>query len=507
MIAAPLQFLTVVLATFVLEDAAAIAAGVLAADGRLSLAFAVSACAIGIWIGDLVLFALGRFGGAALLRTRLGRRLATTDAARASAALKQHAGLAIVGSRFVPGTRLPTYVGAGLAGLSAPVFAAWTALGCLVWTPILVVTIAIFGRAVADPLQVYLGGAWIALPVCLWIAWLLRGRVRSLRVTLARLMRWEFWPQWLFYAPVVPWVVWLIARHGARAIAAANPGLEDGGFTGESKSAILEKLPREWTLPHVVVAAGESLPAGIALPVILKPDVGQRGAGVLLARTREEAAAYLSAATSTVIAQEYHAGPYEAGVFYVRRPHESQGRIFSITEKRFPSLVGDGEHTVAELIASHPRFRLQQPLFRRRLAAVLVTVPRAGALVRLGDLGNHAQGAIFLDGSDLITPALTARIDALAREIDGFYIGRFDIRYRDPRAFMAGEDLAIVELNGVTSEATHIYDPSLSLWNAYRTLFEQWQLVFEIGAANLRRGEKGTSLGRLLTLSGRHLMT
>jgi membrane protein DedA with SNARE-associated domain len=265
----PLQFLTLVLATFVLEDAAAIAAGVLAADGRVSLPFAVTACAVGIWIGDLVLFALGRFGGAALLRTGIGRRLATRDAARAGAALKQHAGLAIVGSRFVPGTRLPIYVGAGLAGLSAPVFAAWTALGCLVWTPILVATIAIVGRAVADPLQVYLGGAWIALPVCLSIAWLLRGRVRSLRVTLARLRRWEFWPQWLFYAPVVPWVVWLIARHGARAIGAANPGLEDGGFTGESKSAILEKLPREWTLPHIVVAAGESLPGDVAFPVIL----------------------------------------------------------------------------------------------------------------------------------------------------------------------------------------------------------------------------------------------
>jgi hypothetical protein len=126
--------------------------------------------------------------------------------------------------------------------------------------------------------------------------------------------------------------------------------------------------------------------------------------------------------------------------------------------------------------------------------------------VRLGNLGNHAQGAIFLDGSDLITPALTARIDAIARQIDGFYIGRFDIRYRDPRAFMAGEDLAIVELNGVTSEATHIYDPSLSLWNAYRTLFEQWRLVFEVGAANLRRGERGSSFGRLLTLSVRHLL-
>ena len=46
----------------------------------------------------------------------------------------------------------------------------------------------------------------------------------------------------------------------------------------------------------------------------------------------------------------------------------------------------------------------------------------------------------------------------------------------------------MIELNGVTSEATNIYDARHSLADAYRVLFEQWSLAFEIGAANRERG-------------------
>jgi hypothetical protein len=46
----------------------------------------------------------------------------------------------------------------------------------------------------------------------------------------------------------------------------------------------------------------------------------------------------------------------------------------------------------------------------------------------------------------------------------------------------------VMELNGVTSEATAIYDARNGLFAAYRTLFDQWRLAFEIGAANRDRG-------------------
>ncbi|MGE5815879.1 MAG: hypothetical protein ACM36C_15425, partial [Acidobacteriota bacterium] len=98
-----------------------------------------------------------------------------------------------------------------------------------------------------------------------------------------------------------------------------------------------------------------------------------------------------------------------------------------------------------------------------------------------------------------------SRIDAIARAYPGFFIGRFDVRYRAPESFKAGQDLAIVELNGATAEATDIYDPSRSLWTAYRALFYQWKLVFEIGSANRARGAAVTSPRRLAGLIAAHL--
>ena len=150
------------------------------------------------------------------------------------------------------------------------------------------------------------------------------------------------------------------------------------------------------------------------------------------------------------------------------------------------SSATDGRHR--GLVRAHPRFRLQADVFLARHAARRDHVLAPGETFQLARAGNHAQGTEFRDGRALWTPALDRRIDEIARRFDGFYFGRFDVRYRDPSAFMAGEDLAIVELNGVTSEATHIYDPSSSIVAAWRTLMEQWSMAFAIGAANRRRG-------------------
>ena len=48
----------------------------------------------------------------------------------------------------------------------------------------------------------------------------------------------------------------------------------------------------------------------------------------------------------------------------------------------------------------------------------------------------------------------------------------------------------ILELNGVTSEATHIYDPSLGVFNAWRVTARQWRYAFEIGAQMRARGAR-----------------
>src|SRR5215813_9088847 len=51
------------LATFVLEDVAAVGAGLLLATGGISWHSAFIACFLGIWIGDAGLYALARYTG------------------------------------------------------------------------------------------------------------------------------------------------------------------------------------------------------------------------------------------------------------------------------------------------------------------------------------------------------------------------------------------------------------------------------------------------------------
>ena len=515
--------LTLFFSTFVSEDLTCIAAGILAARGVVTAPEAVAACGLGIWIGDLCLWLLGRFAGSRVLTLPVVARLLRGGVLkRFGAWFDARAGRVILASRFSPGTRLPLYLAAGAARTKPARFAAWTAIAVALWAPVLVGGGVLIGERLAEWLAI--GRVAIAIAaIAAFATWraavharTLRGRQR-IAAAAARVWRWEFWPMWLFYAPVATWTLWLAMRHGGyRTITAANPGIPDGGVVGESKFGILQRLPQACTIPFDVIEPG-SLAARIAtlqqlmktrdwcFPLVLKPDIGQRGTGVRLARQESDAVAYLERLKDRVLVQPYHPGPYEAGIFYYRRPGAPRGRVLAITDKHFPAVVGDGHSTLEDLVWSHPRYRMQARTFLTRLGDRSQDVPAAGERVFLAIAGNHAQGTMFKDGRHLLTPALEQAVDAIARQYRGFFVGRFDVRYTDAEAFMAGRDLSIVELNGATAECTNIYDPDRSLLAAYRALFLQWRLVFEIGAANRRAGRPASSTRRLLELIRQHL--
>jgi len=484
--------------TFVSEDLTCVLAGLLVLHGQLAAAPAVTACAAGIWLGDLGLWGIGRALGCRALRWPRIRRIVTPDReARFSEWFAANAALAIIGSRFLPGTRLALYVAAGALGGSFRLFAFWSLVAVALWTPPLVLLSAGYGVPLPESVAGIAAESWIvrlAAALMVLVLWRTavqmvtrRGRLRVI-ARLSRLWRWEFWPMWLFYAPVAMWTAWLtICHRGITAISAANPGMPDGGIVGESKFDIVSRLPDEWTIPAVAIDPGpvdarmwqfvsRLTTKQWAFPLILKPDVGQRGVGVRLARTLDEARAYLAQESGRVVAQPYHPGPFEAGVFYYRFPGEARGRILSITDKHFPFVIGDGESTLEELIWSDSRLRMQANRFLSRHAAQRDRILARGERLPLAIAGNHAQGTLFKDGRHLITPALEDRIDRIAWSYPGFYVGRFDIRYTDVERFKAGEDLAIVELNGATAESTNIYDPDGSLLSAYRQLFRQWSI-------------------------------
>ena len=316
----------------------------------------------------------------------------------------------------------------------------------------------------------------------------------------------EFWPGWLFYAPVVAQWIYYGLRFGDMSLpTAANPLIDTGGLCGESKSEILDLAgpqAREWIAPWFTFQAGEEDPAPLALasgfgwPMVLKPDIGCNGAGVKLVRTPEALTAAVREYPRGVkmLVQKYVPEPGEAGLFYIRYPHEAEGRITSLTLKFAPSVTGDGRSTLETLVRADKRAGKVPQLYLRRLAARRNEVPAAGDVIPLVFTGNHCKGSVFINGADAITPALAKRVDKIARDIPGFHFGRIDVRYASEAALRQGQGFSIIEVNGAGSEATHIWDARCTLREAYATQFTHYRAAWMIGRINRAAGYKTSGL-------------
>ena len=506
------QMATIIGMSYIFEDPTTITTGLLVRDGQVDLVLALIALFIGIFTGDLGLYLLGWVGGRRLLRwEKIARRVPTEKLDAMGRWIDTHGWTAVLASRFVPGTRLPLYVAAGATGKHPARFALWTATAVAIWTVVMLALVVLLGEAATGPFRWVFGDSWLAVVAAiLSLLVLMRfalamatwtGR-RRWWASISRLWRREFWPAWLFYLPLVPWLIFLALRHRSTTVwTLANPALPHGGVVGESKIQILQALgsPQQpdilpAKLAHTAHQANQLIPTLAdpqnPWPVVLKPNAAQRGAGVRLAHNPNDVQKYFdnnNDNNNDILVQRFHPGPHEAGVFYLRYPHQTVGEIFAVTDKHFPTVTGNGQDTLEHLIWAHPRLRMQARVFLRRLGESARRIPANHETVPLAMAGNHCQGTKFTDGQHLITPALTEKIDAIAQRFDGFFFGRFDLRYTDPDAFRAGRDLHVVELNGVTSEATNIYDPHRSILWAYRTLFKQWQHAFAIGAANRKK--------------------
>ncbi|GAK34116.1 hypothetical protein JCM17846_14640 [Iodidimonas nitroreducens] len=316
----------------------------------------------------------------------------------------------------------------------------------------------------------------------------------------------EFWPQWLFYTPVILWWLWLSLRYGGPALpTAANPGFPNGGFVGESKAQVFSRFgvkAKAALAPFICFCAdhqakdqslsvmAEARGSGLDYPLVAKPDMGCRGAGVQVVRNDRDLDRYIASFPdgARIVLQKLVDQPGEVGLFYVRSPSQKQGRLFSMTLKYFPTIIGNGRDHLERLIMDDPRAGQLPHLYLKRNATRLDEIIPKGEPVRLAFAGSHSKGAIFRDGRPYITEALTQAIDALARDIDGFYIGRFDVRFSDFKALQEGRDFTIIEVNGAGGEATHIWDSRMTLKKAYGDLFEQFSMLFAIGRDNRRRG-------------------
>ncbi len=365
--------------TLLSEDLTCIAAGLMIADGRISFLFGSFACFLGIYVGDLLLFWVGRvLGRPVLKRAPLKWLIREAEVQKSSAWFSRQGIKVILVSRFVPGTRLPTYFAAGLLATNFWKFALYFLFASLLWTPLLVGAAAGLGGEFTRnavfmenhfALKFFMVGGVLFLATRLLISLMSHKGRRMLISRWKRTIHWEFWPPWIFYVPVVCSIGFLALKHRSLTLfTAANPVMPAGGFIGESKIEILQGLSgaNEFVARTAAIEASANLEArlnlarsfmthhGLEFPMVLKPDAGQRGSGVAVVRSVTELEGFLRSVRSKTIIQEYVSG-LEFGVFYFRYPDSTRGRIFSITEKQFPTVTGDGKSTLERLILADAR--------------------------------------------------------------------------------------------------------------------------------------------------------
>ena len=166
------KLVAISLASLVSEDLACIAAGMLASEGVLTFEWALIGSFLGIYLGDIPLYFIGRLGGIPLLRRRPFRWfIKECQILQAETLFQEHGGKLIFSARVIPGSRLPIYVAAGVLGYSFWRFSLYMLIAGGISTFVLVWTSMQLGAVVLDWFKVYetyIVPIFISVLVLLW---------------------------------------------------------------------------------------------------------------------------------------------------------------------------------------------------------------------------------------------------------------------------------------------------------------------------------------------------
>ncbi len=311
-----------------------------------------------------------------------------------------------------------------------------------------------------------------------------------------RLLHWEYWPFNIVYIPIYIYWLWLALK--ARSFfffSTSNPTIKNAGFLLESKKEIYDLIPEAFYPATLFFKTGTSFEKineeikrkGLDFPLIGKPDIGMQGKAVKKIDNEADLKDYLNRSKVDFLIQDFVSFEKEIGIFYYRYPDEATGKISGIVEKEFLSVRGDGISTIEVLLKKDKRFILQLEILRALKDADFNRVLPMGEQHILVPYGNHVRGAKFTDITDLADDKLINTMDQVCKQIDGFYFGRLDIRYKNWEDLKQGKNFSIIELNGAGSEPTHMYDPKHSIFFAWKEIIRHLNILARISRMNHRK--------------------
>jgi len=131
------------------EDVTLVTAGYLSHLGNIELSVAIGICLIGVLLGDLFLFFLGRKLGKRAFKLPLIRNLLTPDRIKyAEERLQKNSRKVMFAARFLAGLRAPIYLTAGILNVRPRIFVGLDFLAATLSVPLLVTAGWYFGAEI-----------------------------------------------------------------------------------------------------------------------------------------------------------------------------------------------------------------------------------------------------------------------------------------------------------------------------------------------------------------------
>lgn len=297
----------------------------------------------------------------------------------------------------------------------------------------------------------------------------------------------EFWHPRVFEAPYYVYLGFQCLKHrvSVKNLAKANYGLNHGEIGIGSKYETQTAFDQSFFMPTVLLENTLSVDQKKrqmydfverhGYPVLLKSDVGCVGKGICKIATPEDIEAKGPLLLGNYLLQKFTSKPFECGVFFVRKNGEPA--ITGINVKHFPSVVGNGKDTLLTLARSHDRFTEHWHAFLQSIDGDEVLAN--GEEKSLSFIGSHTLGCKFTDDTDLVTPELETALFAFFESQPGFNFGRVDLKADNEDALKRG-DFVVIEVNGIASLPTHMFDPKYSLLQAYKLFFQHARLLVTI---------------------------
>jgi hypothetical protein len=285
-----------------------------------------------------------------------------------------------------------------------------------------------------------------------------------------------------------------------------NPGIETGGFFGESKSGIMQHIPPAYK-PLTILIKGRStaeeienifFASGLSFPVMVKPEVGERGWLAKKINSMPELKSYLREHPIDMLLQTYVDLPLEVSIMVYNRPGKNEPVVTSVCEKLFLQIVGDGESTIGELIIRQDRALLQLEKLLINFGHRWDEILPANEILVLESVGNHCRGTTFLNRNDMKDENLAVVMGQLLSAMPEVYYGRFDMRVGSWRELKEGKNIRVLEFNGTSSDPAHIYQPGYSLWKAYKDMAHHWSVMRRIALENRERGCRSVTFREII---------